>query len=199
MDQGPEHVGAGRQEHHGLALLDLLHRVGNDGDLRALVAVAREPVERAVLRPGQVFLRLAPGDAPDHFFRKPVYRARHPVRLLEDDLVIVRDIGIEERLGRRACKGIDGLVVVAGHDEVIGALAPLADQGQLHPVEVLRLVREDDGWSMGRHCNVAEARLNQVGEVEQPVFPLILPPLFIEADQRLRPGLAGQYESAVPA
>jgi len=39
---------------------------------------------------------------------------------------------------------------------------------------------------MGRQCNVAKARLNQVGEVEQPVFPLILPPLFIEADQRLR-------------
>ena len=113
--------------------------------------------------------------------------------------MVVRNVRIEKRLGRRAGERIDGLVVVARHDEVLRAIAPLPDQRQLHPVEVLRLVRENHGRGLRRGVNVAQARVDQVGEIEQAVFPLVLGPLFFKLDHRRRPEIPDDHCAAEPA
>jgi hypothetical protein len=58
--------------------------------------------------------------------------ARDAIRLLQNDLVAGRNVRIEERLGRRACKGIDGLVVVAGR-EMAGPRLRFPRTKDVHP------------------------------------------------------------------
>ena len=72
----------------------------------------------------QILLRLAPGHLLDQALREPVDGARHAIALLQDDLVVVRNVRIEERLRRGAGERIDGLVVVARHDEVLARARP---------------------------------------------------------------------------
>jgi hypothetical protein len=108
--------------------------------------------------------------------------ARHPVALLQDDLVVWRHFRCEEGLRIRAGECVDGLVVVAGHDEIAGAFAPFSDQRQLHPVEILRLVRENDRWRPGRQRHFAKAALDQICKVPEQVFLLVFRPLFLEGD-----------------
>src|ERR1035437_7772452 len=55
---------------------------------------------------------------------------------------------------------------------LIHAVAPLPDERQLHPVEVLRLVGEQHRRVSGRDGNIAERNLDQIGEIEQPILPL---------------------------
>ena len=55
-----------------------------------------------------------------------------------------------------------------------------------------------DGF-FGAREHVAVARLDQVGEVEQAVFLLVLRPPPLELDERRRPDLAAQHQAAKPA
>src|ERR1035437_6791344 len=60
-DQRCEHVRAGREEHHRLSVLQLLHGALEDESLRRLVRTTREPLHRAILRSRKIDLLLASG------------------------------------------------------------------------------------------------------------------------------------------
>jgi hypothetical protein len=87
----------------------------------------------------------------------------------------------------------------ARNDEVIGALAPFPHQRQLHPVQILRLVREDHRGIPWGDGNLAVARCNQVGEVEEAILLLILRPGMLKLPERGGPGRARQHQSTEPA
>ena len=86
--------------------------------------------------------------------------AGNPMRLFEDDLVVLGNVRIEDGVRGSARERKDGLVVVTRKNEVVRAVAPFPDERQLHPVEVLRLVREDDRRVPGRGKDVPVARLD---------------------------------------
>ncbi len=82
----------------------------------------------AIIGTRQIDLLLPDRHLPDEILRNHVDRARHPERLLQDDLVVVRNIRIQDRLRDGAGEPINGLVVVAGQDEVLRMLAPLPER-----------------------------------------------------------------------
>ena len=86
--------------------------------------------------------------------------AGNPMRLFEDDLVVLRNVRIEDGVRGSARERKDGLVVVTRKNELVRAVAPFPDERQLHPVEVLCLVREDDRRVPGRGRDVPVARLD---------------------------------------
>lgn len=94
---------------------------------------------------------------------------------------------------------VDGLVVVAGDDEVFRVLTPLPDELQLHPVQVLRLVREDDGRIARRRVHIALAHIDQIREVQEAVLLLILRPFLFEFYERGRPAFAREHQPAIAA
>ena len=97
-----QHVRACSQEHHRLALPQMLLGALEDEVLGGLVGPGREPVDRALLRPRQVNLLLASRDLPDQFVRDAMHGARHAKRLLQDDFVVVRNVRVEDGVRRGA-------------------------------------------------------------------------------------------------
>ena len=125
-DQRVEHVRAGREEHHRLSLLQMLHGALEDEILRRLVGAAREPLYRAIFRSRQVDLLLASRDPMDQIVGELVDGAGNPMRLFEDDLVVLRNVRIEDGVRGSARERKDGLVVVTRKNEVVRAARPIS-------------------------------------------------------------------------
>jgi len=119
--------------------------------------------------PGTICLLLAPADLPDQPLRNGVNGPRNAYALFEEDLVILRDLRVQDRFRRGARPRIDRLIVVAGQNEVSSALTPAPDQRQLHAVEILRLVHHEHRRTMRRCGHVAYRDVDQIAEVEQTV------------------------------
>ena len=121
----------------------------------------------ARFRPREVNFLLASSELPDQFVREPMHGLRHAKRLLEDDLVVVRNVRVEDGVRRSTRERKNALVVIASDDEVVCPLAPFPNQRQLHPVQVLRLVRENHRRIGGRHRDIAETLLDEIGEIQK--------------------------------
>jgi hypothetical protein len=63
------------------------------------IAVPREAVHGAIDPPGQVYFVLLAADLTDEALRNSMNGARNAVTLSEEDLVILRYVGIEHRVG----------------------------------------------------------------------------------------------------
>ena len=64
--------------------------------------------------------------------------------LSQDDFVVIRDVGLEKRVRRGTNEGEDGLVIIERQNEIFGPPAPFPGEFQLHRIQVLRLIREQD-------------------------------------------------------
>src|ERR1035437_7141185 len=137
----------------------MLHGALEDEVLRRLVSATREPLYRAIFRSWQVDLLLASRDPMDQIVGELVDGAWNPMRLFEDDLVVLGNVRIEDGIRGSARERKDGLVVVTRKNEVVRAGAPVPDERQLDPVEVLGVVREGSRGVRGRRRDGSVARL----------------------------------------
>jgi hypothetical protein len=160
------------------------------------------PVERFSLLPAheEPMLRCASRDIASSLdgVHPPIVLAAHltegeATTLAAVHLCIVGRIGYEpvlrriERLNRHVAVSCPDhrarrltLIVVTSKDEIVRTLSPFPDQRQLHPVEVLRLVRKDHRRVLGRDGNIGETTLDQIGEVKEAQIQLVPRPLFLE-------------------
>ena len=174
----------------------MFHGALEDEILRRLVSATREPLYCAIFWSRQVDLLLASRDPMDQIVGELVDGAGNPMRLFEDDLVVLGNVRIEDGVRGSARERKDGLVVVTRKNEVVRAVAPFPDERQLHPVEVLCLVREDDRRVPGRGIDVPVARLDQIGEVEQTKCVLVRRPLLFELAQHDGPAVLRDHQAA---
>ena len=104
----------------------MFHGALEDEILRRLVSATREPLYRAIFWSRQVDLLLASRDPMDQIVGELVDGAWNPMRLFEDDLVVLGNIRIEDGVRGSARERKDGLVVVTRKNEVVRAARPIS-------------------------------------------------------------------------
>jgi hypothetical protein len=93
-------IGAGGKKHHCLAVFQMFQGALENEVLRRVVRAVGTANDFAVRRTRNVSLFLPSRDLTDEIACQFMHGPRHSVALLQDDLVILRNVGIEDCIGR---------------------------------------------------------------------------------------------------